>query len=280
MAFTANPEDYTARGKIITPLKDRIGSEIRTHYATTRHQALAITQQEAWTSRKELAVTVPEYVREVVEEVAFQARAERRIDKRSGVSQRMPITVLENVTSNAERRALAHAESPAVASIGDVYAALPAMTGKFELEYEGELRGADQIARELIRAAVANVFVGYFENVDTRSVVDWFDKGGTVQFDETASSATLLSDANRVPGLLDLTRHAGVDHRADAPTRAAAVGFILEGLAATKRITRTDERGFQAADTATPRRGRQQQAPDHDFDDLPSMPGSKKKYYN
>ena len=115
MAFTANPEDYTARGKIITPLKDRIGSEIRTHYAATRHQALAITRQEAWTSRKDVAIDVPHYVREVVEEVAFQARAERRIDKRSGVSQRMPITVLENVTSNAERRAMTHGESPAVA---------------------------------------------------------------------------------------------------------------------------------------------------------------------
>ena len=154
------------------------------------------------------------------------------------------------------------------------------MTGKFELEYEGELRGADQIARELIRAAVANVFVGYFENVDTRGVVDWFDKGGTLQFDETASSASLLSDVARVPGLIDLAHHAGIDHRAAAPARAAAVGFILEGLAATKRISRTDDRGFQAADTSTPRRGRQQTAPDHDFDDLPSIPGGKKKYDN
>jgi magnesium chelatase subunit I len=280
MAFTANPEDYTARGKIITPLKDRIGSEIRTHYAATRHHALAITRQEAWTTREDAAVHVPEYVREVVEEIAFQARGERRIDKRSGVSQRMPITVLENVTSNAERRALLHRESPAVASIADIYAALPAMTGKFELEYEGELRGADQIARDLIRGAVANVFIGYFENVDTRAVVDWFDKGGSLQFDETGSSASLLSDAGRVPGLLDLTRHAGVDARADVPARAAAVGFILEGLAATKRISRTDERGFQAAETGSSRRGRQQQAPDHDFDDMPSIPGSKKKYYN
>ena len=116
MAFTANPEDYTARGKIITPLKDRIGSEIRTHYATTppsgaRYHAAGGVDR----ARRELAVGVPQYVREVVEEVAFQARAERRIDKRSGVSQRLPITVLENVTSNAERRALTHAESPAVA---------------------------------------------------------------------------------------------------------------------------------------------------------------------
>ena len=108
LVFTANPEDYTARGKIITPLKDRIGSEIRTHYPATRHNAMAITRQEAWTDRAGgLQVEIPDYVREVVEEVAFQARADRKIDKRSGVSQRLPITTLELVVSNAERRALA-----------------------------------------------------------------------------------------------------------------------------------------------------------------------------
>jgi magnesium chelatase subunit I len=112
MAFTANPEDYTARGKIITPLKDRIGSEIRTHYAATRHEAMAITAQEAWLERHgNGTLHVPPYVREVVEEIAFQARGERRIDKRSGVSQRLPISALENVASNAERRALVHRES-------------------------------------------------------------------------------------------------------------------------------------------------------------------------
>src|SRR5258707_14639498 len=105
LVFTANPEDYTARGKIITPLKDRIGSEIRTHYPATRHNAMAITRQEAWTERAGgLGVDIPDYVREVVEEVAFQARADRKIDKRSGVSQRLPITTLELVVSNAERR--------------------------------------------------------------------------------------------------------------------------------------------------------------------------------
>src|SRR5580765_2467283 len=110
MVFTANPEDYTARGKIITPLKDRIGSEIRTHYPLSRPNAVAITTQEAWTDRTGLKVEIPSYVREVVEEVAFQARADRKIDKRSGVSQRLPITTLELVTSNAERRALSHGE--------------------------------------------------------------------------------------------------------------------------------------------------------------------------
>ena len=170
LVFTANPEDYTARGKIITPLKDRIGSEIRTHYPVTRHNAMAITRQEAWTERLGArAVEIPAYVREVVEEVAFQARADRKIDKRSGVSQRLPITTLELVVSNAERRALANGETLVVPRVTDVYAALPSITGKFELEYEGELRGAEQVARDLIRSAVGNVFTGMFEGVDTRT---------------------------------------------------------------------------------------------------------------
>src|SRR5438132_5100926 len=125
LVFTANPEDYTARGKIITPLKDRIGSEIRTHYPLTRVNALAITKQEAWTDRAGATrVEIPSYVREVVEEIAFQARGERKIDKRSGVSQRLPITALELVVSNAERRALASSETLVVPRVTDIYAAL------------------------------------------------------------------------------------------------------------------------------------------------------------
>src|SRR5687767_11616266 len=161
LVFSANPEDYTARGKIITPLKDRIGSEIRTHYPVTRQHAMAITAQEAWVDRGGCAVDVPAFVREVVEEVAFQARQDQKIDKRSGVSQRLPISLLENVISSAERRAIQSREPMVVPRITDIYAALPAITGKFELEYEGELRGADSVARDVIRAAVGNVFGGY-----------------------------------------------------------------------------------------------------------------------
>jgi magnesium chelatase subunit I len=153
VVFSANPEDYTARGKIITPLKDRIGAEIRTHYLSSRAEAMVITTQEAWTERGS-EVQIPNFVREAVEELAFQARQDRRVDKRSGVSQRVPISVLESVVSNAERRALAAGETTVVPRIIDIYAALPSMTGKLELEYEGELKGADVIGRELIRAAV------------------------------------------------------------------------------------------------------------------------------
>jgi magnesium chelatase subunit I len=278
LVFSANPEDYTARGKIITPLKDRIGSEIRTHYPVTRHHAMAITAQEAWLSRGGRGrVEIPEFVREVVEEVAFQARQDSKVDKRSGVSQRLPISLLENVVSNAERRALLANEKTVVPRVTDIYAALPAITGKFELEYEGELRGADNVARDIIRAAVGNVFSGYFASADLRQVTEWFDLGGTLQIDDTLDARELLARAADVQGLEDLTVHTGVRASADPPLRAAAVDFVLEGLYAQKKITRSDEFQYQA--TEQQRRPARPVVPESIDRDIP-MPGNKKKYYN
>jgi magnesium chelatase subunit I len=276
LVFTANPEDYTARGKIITPLKDRIGSEIRTHYPATRGHAMAITRQEAWTERAGgITVSVPDYVREVVEEVAFQARADRKVDKRSGVSQRLPITTLELVVSNAERRALANGEPAVVPRVTDLYAALPSITGKFELEYEGELRGAEQVARDLIRSAVGAVFTGMFEGQDTRSVVEWFDLGGALPLADSTSADDVVKQARGVQGLLDLAKRAG--STASAPVVASAVDFVLEGLYAQKKISRTDERGYSAAESAPRRTARREEpAVEESF----QMPGAKKKYYN
>ena len=278
LVFSANPEDYTARGKIITPLKDRIGSEIRTHYPATRHHAMAITKQEAWIARgKHTPVEVPEYVREIVEEVAFQARQDSKIDKRSGVSQRLPISLIENVVSNAERRALVAGEPIIVPRVTDIYAALPAITGKFELEYEGELRGADNVARDIIRGAVGNVFGGYFASADLRQVTDWFDLGGTLQVDDSLDAQELLSRAADVQGLEDLTKHAGVRANADAAVLASAVDFVLEGLYAQKKISRSDEFQYQAGE---PQRRPARPAPPEAIDRDLQMPGSKKKYYN
>jgi len=279
LVFTANPEDYTARGKIITPLKDRIGSEIRTHYPTTRHNAMTITSQEAWTERTgATTIEIPSYVREIVEEVAFHARAARKIDKRSGVSQRLPITPLELVVSNAERRALASGESPVVPRVTDIYAALPSITGKFELEYEGELRGAETVARDLIRGAVGTVFTGVFDGVDTRTVVEWFDLGGTLQLGDATSAEEVIGQTRRVQGLRELAETAGVPKGAPAPTVAAAIDFILEGLCAQKKISRTDERGYAAADT-TPRRPTRRD--EQQLEEELQLPrGNKKKYYN
>ncbi len=282
MAFTANPEDYTARGKIITPLKDRIGSEIRTHYPQTRRDAIAITRQEAWVDRAPDrkptdGVMVLPFVREVVEEIAFQARADKKIDRRSGVSQRLPITCLENVVSNAERRALAAGEQPVVARVTDVYAALPSITGKFELEYEGELRGADQVARDLIRAAVRHVFDGWFDGVDSSPVVEWFEMGGSLQVADTTPAGELLQQVRDIQGLDELVEHAGVKPTDPAAAMAAAVDFVLEGLYAQKKITRTDEREYRAAEPAR----RTVRSAEQRFDPNASLPGSsKKKYYN
>jgi len=277
LVFTANPEDYTARGKIITPLKDRIGSEIRTHYPTTRHNALEITKQEAWTDRALADVEIPGYVREIVEEVAFQARADRKIDKRSGVSQRLPITTLELVVSNAERRALANRETMVVPRVTDIYAALPSITGKFELEYEGELRGAEQVARDLIRAAVGSVFTGMFDGVDTRTAVEWFDLGGSLPLTDCTAAEEVIAQARKVQGLIDLTQKAGLPARASAPLLAAAIDFVLEGLYAQKKISRSEERGYAAAESA-PRRGARHEPPS--IDEEIRIPSSKKKYYN
>src|SRR6188474_3151622 len=182
LCFTANPEDYTARGKIITPLKDRIGSEIITHYPRSVGLGMAITAQEAWTARDGTApvARILDHVREVVERIAFEARGDKRVDRRSGVSQRLPISVLENVVSSAERRALAHGEREAVPRIADLYAALPSITGKLELEYEGELQGAEAIAKELIRRAALRTFstrLGDESDERLDLMVAWFDQG-------------------------------------------------------------------------------------------------------
>jgi magnesium chelatase subunit I len=279
LVFTANPEDYTARGKIITPLKDRIGSEIRTHYPVTRGNAMAITKQEAWTDREGgLKTEIPAYVREVVEEIAFQARGDRKIDKRSGVSQRLPISTLELVVSNAERRALTHGETLVVPRVTDVFAALPSITGKFELEYEGELRGAEQIARDLIRSAVGSVFTGMFDGVDTRTVVEWFDLGGSLPLSDSSSADDVITQTHGVQGLRELTTQAGLAPGAAAPSVASAIDFILEGLYAQKKISRSEDRGYSAAEAAAPRRGARREEPA--IDEEVRMPAGKKKYYN
>ncbi len=247
LVFTANPEDYTARGKIITPLKDRLGSEIRTHYPSTIQDGLAITAQEAWVNRDgNRQLEVPNYIREVIEEIAFQAREDKKIDRRSGVSQRLPIAGLENVVSSAEQRAARNRETIVAARVADVYAAIPSMTGKMELEYEGELRGAENIARDLIRAAVGKVFSKYLGEANLQPVVQWFEMGGELKLSEMASAGESLAQLKRIQGLLDHIERVGVSSKAPAALKASAAEFILEGLWAHRRISRNEERGFHA----------------------------------
>lgn len=260
LVFTANPEDYTARGKIITPLKDRIGSEIRTHYPAELEHGLAITRQEAWTDRPSpVESRVPPYIAEVVEQLAFSARDDKRVDKRSGVSQRLPISVLENVVSNAERRALMNRDDVVVPRILDIYSALPSMTGKLELEYEGELKGGQNVAREIIRIAVGKTFDRYYEGVNLNSIVQWFDLGGTLQLGESAGSAEMVRQLAGIQGLLEKTRALGLTENEPDAVRASAAEFILEGLHAHRRISRSEEYKFAAEEKRTPQRERREE---------------------
>jgi magnesium chelatase subunit I len=246
LVFTANPEDYTARGKIVTPLKDRIGSEIRTHYPGTLEEGINITQQEAWSRRDGLELHLPQYVREVVERIAFLAREDKKIDKRSGVSQRLPISVMENVVSNAERRALRNHEKMIVPRIGDVYAALPSITGKLELEYEGEMRGADTVARELIRTAVAKTYDTYFKDLNMQQVVQWFDLGGEIRLADTAGAQEVLEGIKNIQGLTEKLAPVGIKPKERTEVLVSAAEFVLEGLHAHRRIGRSEERVFSA----------------------------------
>jgi len=249
LVFTANPEDYTARGKIITPLKDRIGSEIRTHYPVATDQGVAITKQEAWTHRPSpVEIQIPDFIRDIVEQVAFLAREDKRIDKRSGVSQRLPISMLESVVSNAERRALRAGDGIAAPRVLDIYAALPAVTGKLELEYEGELKGGEAVAREIIRSAVGKAYTSLFENESAAQIIQWFDLGGTLKLGDNVDSATMLKQLTTIQGLMDKLPVLGLSAKDPAAVRASAAEFVLEGLYAHRRITRTEERGFSAED--------------------------------
>ncbi|HKR14628.1 MAG TPA: hypothetical protein VJT15_21350 [Pyrinomonadaceae bacterium] len=252
LMFSANPEDYTARGKIITPLKDRIGSEITTHYPKELPAAIEITRQEAWTDRFENPnrIVVPEFIREVVEQIAFEAREDNHVDKHSGVSQRMSITVMESVVSNAERRGLLTGEDPIVPRIADVYAAIPSMTGKMELEYEGEQLGAYRIARDLIKRAAGEIFEGYFVGIDFARTVQWFDEGNKLLLADTATALECVNLLEAVPDLLDTALIPFEFDRNDSGQLVAACELALEGLYAQNKISRNEEGGYTAVTKA------------------------------
>jgi magnesium chelatase subunit I len=261
LVFSANPEDYTARGKIITPLKDRIGSEIRTHYPETLEEGIAITTQEAWAVRGAALVEIPQYVREIVEQVAFSAREDKKVDKRSGVSQRLPISTMELVVSNAERRALVTGDTLVLPRVSDIYAAMPGITGKLELEYEGELRGADTVVQDLIRTAVGKIYGRYFADVDTEQIEQWFNLGGTVKLDDNQPSAEALKDLKQIQGLFEKLSPLGVEPSDASPKLVAAAEFLLEGMVAHRKLSRSQEHGF-AAQEGRRRTEREEQLPE------------------
>jgi magnesium chelatase subunit I len=255
IVFSANPEDYTARGKIVTPLKDRIGSEIRTHYPESLDEAISITEQEAWTARSYAPgadviqnIIIPHYIRQIVEQVAFIAREDKKVDKRSGVSQRLPISTMELVVSNAERRALIHGESLVVPRVGDIFAALPGITGKIELEYEGEMKGADIVIRELIRQSVANIYDTYFADTNTRQIEQWFNLGGAVELNDKQPAQAVFTELKTIQGLMEKLSPLKINARTPVEVAVSAAEFLLEGMTAHKKISRSEARTFTAGE--------------------------------
>jgi magnesium chelatase subunit I len=245
LVFSANPEDYTHRGSIITPLRDRIASQILTHYPESLDVAQRITDQEAWVDRRGVKVRVPGFVREAVEETAFQARRSDLVDQASGVSARMPVALLENVVSSAERRALLQGKAESVARVADLFASASAVNGKVELVFEGEKEGPQGVSERLIGQGVAAVFARLFPPPYARKasggargrreeaepedvykpVVDWFAAGNAVAVGDASDDEGALRS---VPSLEALVRR----HVPDIPERdvAAACELVLEGL--------------------------------------------------
>ncbi len=270
LIFSANPEDYTARGKIITPLKDRIGSEIRTHYPLDLAHGIAITEQEAWLRRHpDGRLVIPDFIKEIVEQIAFAARESKHIDRRSGVSQRLPISCLENVVSSAERRAVVSREATVVPRPCDVYAAMPSITGKLELEYEGELKGGEAVARSLIKEAVNRVYSARLAGAPVQETVAWFDAGGAVKIADTTPAAEALRFLQQVPGLVEITALLGVPEKAEPGLIVSAGEFILEGLHVQQKIDRTEQRGY----VGTPKVERKRE-------EIPAPPSGRRRSYN
>jgi len=248
LVFSANPEDYTNRGRIITPLRDRISSQILTHYPRTLEDALAITTQEAWLERgAAVRVDVPEWLRHAVEEVAFRARASELVDQNSGVSARMTISLLEVVVSNAERRALRAGRTQITARPGDLHASIPAITGKLELVYEGEREGPQKVATGLVARALQTVFQKRFPDAYRdgeageaggafKPVLRHFSGGRTVDLSDDLADDELHARLADVPGLEDVaTKHLGARSPGEI---AAGMELVLEGLAASSLLAR------------------------------------------
>lgn len=249
MVFSANPEDYTSRGNLITPLKDRIDSQIITHYPKTIDLGLQITQQEAWQERNGHAgkgaaaptVHVPHFFREIIEQVAFEARESEYIDQKSGVSVRVTRAALEDLISAAERRALLNGEDETTARLGDLLQIEPAITGKVELVYEGEQEGAQNVAYTLIGRAVRTIFTRYFPDPSDKGsseqeggraaykdVLNWFSKGGAVELGQDLPFTEYAQRLDEVDGLRQVAKkHASPDGPAEA---ASTMEFVLEAL--------------------------------------------------
>jgi magnesium chelatase subunit I len=215
--FTANPEDYTNRGSIVTPLKDRIGSQILTHYAFDLETAKRITTQEAEKlETRAISVYVPELAKDVLEQIAFEARISEFVDHKSGVSARMSITAYENLISTAERRALLNGENTTSVRFSDLLGMIPSITGKVELVYEGEQEGSYYVANQLISEATKTLFLKYFPKIEKLkkqgqktpydAVLEWFFQANNFELPDEATNKLYNSTLSLIEPLDDLIK--------------------------------------------------------------------------
>lgn len=257
IVFTANPEDYTNRGNLITPLKDRIDSQILTHYPRTIEDAIKITEQEAWIKRNGREVRIPHYFREIIEQTAFEARKSEFVDQKSGVSARFTISAMENLVSNAERRAIAVGDKTIVPRICDLSHSLPGMTGKVELVFEGEQEGPAKVSKALIGKAVREVFRQYFpdplqkrpkhqgedrprEEGEYGKITGWFEGGNKIEIADDMPLDRYFDELDKVKGLRDLTKKHMKLSEANKYELASAMEFVLDGLHQSSRIAKDE----------------------------------------
>jgi magnesium chelatase subunit I len=244
--FTANPEDYTNRGSIVTPLKDRIDSQIITHYPKTLEISKRITQQEARLKEAQRAVSVHEIAKDLVEQIAFEARKSEYVDPKSGVSARLTISAYENLVAAAERRSIINNEKSASIRVSDFIGVIPAITGKVELVYEGEQEGPNIIAQNLVGKAIRTQFVNYFPDPDKfrkqkekspyKKVAEWFGDGNTIDLLHDMPQAEFESKLKNVPGLIELINEF---HKSqDQATKLFLMEFALHGLAEYSLISK------------------------------------------
>lgn len=248
MAFSANPEDYTNRGNIITPLKDRIDAQIITHYPKTIDTAKEIAKQEAWVERDtDLQVHIPELFRQILAQVAFVARESEYIDQKSGVSARMTITAMEQVTSSAERRMVINGETETTLRIADLFHMIPALTGKLELVYEGEQEGAVNVAKHLLGQAINKTFKTYFpdpqrkkseeESDPYQPVLDWFASGNTLELPDQLPGREYEKRLGAVEGLDTVLKKASNLPEDDM---YAMKDFVIEALHQNSKLGKDD----------------------------------------
>jgi len=253
IVYSANPEDYTNRGNIITPLKDRIGSQINTHYARTLEIGLQITAQEAWLQRDGMSVKIPYFLRQAIEQLAIEARRSEFVDQKSGVSARLTITCLENMVSNAERRAHLNGESDVTARVCDLYSALSAVIGKIELVYEGEREGVGNVAKGLLGKAIKQIFLGCFPEPYNamkkgqnpyQQVVAWFKNDRKIDILDSMPNLDYVKLLNGISGLKELALRFLPGAGEMSPLQlAVGMEFVLDGMHQNSMLSR-DEMGL------------------------------------